>query len=278
MRITLGKENKTMKRLLAIILILMMLVSSAYAAEWAPGLGPHKPYEGVPEIDLETQFGTMMFHPNSRMSVAGTKTLFIYLPREDVNAGSGRLILRSSDNGEEFRTSFDDTTYVTLRPMTENEKVDLIWGSGVCFEITLPKSLRLGTTYSVDLDNNAIVTSKIGNPAVNGQQSWNFTTIGDYGVGEMEYRRLNANGTYQEGILVPQAGDEIRFDIALGGDAVMAVIYAGQGVSFEETNFSESREVIGVVTDDEALMPGAGPIWTVIFLNANGEEIDFVAF
>lgn len=272
-----GKE--IMKKLLSVFLILMLLVSTASAAEWAPGLGPEMPYSGMTEpFDLESQLGAIMFGPNASISVAGTKTLFIYLPRQDVSAGDGNLVLRSSDNGEEFRTRMDDTTYVTLRPMTEHEMDMLLWGSGMCFQITLPKSVRLGTSYTVDLGRGSLRFPKFENDMINGQERWRFVTISEYGVNAMQYRRANANGTYQEGIVAPKPGDEIRFDLALGGEAKKAIIYIGQGVSFEDTNFTEDTEVIGVVTDDESLAPGAGPVWGVIFLNENNEEVEFISF
>ena len=264
-----------MKKLVAICLILMLCVASASAAEWDEGYSPAKPYHDLPELDLEKTIGYMMTYPNSSMSVYGGRTLFIYMPREDVVAGSGKLHVRTEDQGEEWSVAFNDTEYVTQRPMLEQEMYNLHWGSGVCFEITLPTSLRLGTTYYIDLDTRCIEAGeKITNENKKGdtQGGWKFTTA-DYGVSEMSYRRQKADGSY-ETVVHPMVGDEIRFDLVMNDKLVLAAI-AGESepesVHFEVENFTESCEVVGTVV-------GENPMWIVLFLNENTPDNNIEAW
>lgn len=263
-----------MKKLMAICLILMLCVASASAAEWPEGYSPAKPYHDSPEVDLTTKIGYMMFYPNAQMGVAGGgRVLLIYLPREDVVAGSGKLHVRTEDRGEEWSVALNDTEYVTQRPMLEQEMINLMWGSGTCFEIILPTSLRLGTTYYIDMDTRCIEAGeKIANPAVKGdaQNGWKFTTDDDIGINEMTYRRQKADGSY-ETVLKPMAGDEIRFDLIINEEVAMAVIYVESNASFEVSNFTENCEVIGTVT-------GEDPVWSVLFLDAAGNTLAWVEF
>ena len=119
---------------------------------------------------------------------------------------------------------------------------------------------------------------------------------GDYGVSGMEYRRALGGAAqatemiveeaspdesgepaapeveYQTGITKPQAGDNIRFDLTLGGDAAMAVLYCYySSVDFQMTYFEESCEVTGTVLTDN-------PFWGVMFLDAQGNELRRVEF
>ena len=264
-----------MKKLVAICLILMLCVASAYAAEWPEGLSPAKPGADLREVDLETGIGYMIFYPNTVTHVNGGRKLFIYLPREDVAAGSGKLHVRTADQGEEWSVAMNDTEYVYVRPMYEQEMVNMKWGSGTCFEISLPTSLRLNTTYYIDMDTRCIEAGeKITNDARKGdtQVGWSFTT-GDIGVSEMSYRRQKANGSY-ENVLHPAVGDEVRFDIVMNDDVAMAVISnenESATVDFEVYNFTESCEVIGTVT-------GEDPLWIVLFLDANNDIITWIEF
>ena len=264
-----------MKKLIAICLILMLCVASASAAEWPEGCSPANPDGKQREVDLETKLGYMIFYPNAKVVVNGGRKLLIYLPREDVVAGPGKLHLRTEDQGEEWSVACNDTEYVNVRPMYEQEMVSMKWGSGVCFEISLPTSLRLGTTYYIDMDSRCIEAGeKITNEATKGdtQIGWNFTTA-DTGVSAMSYRRPKANGGY-EAVLNPTVGDEVRFDLVMGDGVAMAVVSNESepaGVSFEETNFTESCEVIGTVTGDD-------PMWIVVFLDADNNIVTWVEF
>lgn len=277
-----------MKKILAIFLLLMLVTASAYAAEWEQGLSPAKPYIDQPEVNLDETIGYMLFYPNARAkeeehrNAAGKKTLFIYLPRTDVVAiDNGSLVFRSSDRGEEWRVKLNDTNYVNKRDMVESELYGLLWGSGVCFEITLPVSPRLGASYTVNLEPKCIVnsTGRIANPAIT--DVWNFSAYGDFSVNELEYRRPKGNGNYENGIGKVQPGDEIRFDLVLGGDAYFASIYVMDNANGEhtakfdndfykksdtESGAAETIEVIGTALSDD-------PYWGVMFLDMQGNVI-----
>lgn len=257
-----------MKKLIAMCLVLLMVAASASAAEWREGLSPSKPYENVVEVDFEKNIGHIMFYPNSGIATAGANMLFIYLPREDVKAGAGKLTLYSTDAGEELSVNMNDTTHVIQRAAFEGELEDLMWGSGTCFEVVLPVSLRAGTTYYVDMEKDCIVdvARAVGNPQIRSSaldnRSWHFTTVAEFGVSAMEYRRPTGEDTYENQILMPKAGDEVRFDLLIGGEAKCATIVipkeAEGGITFDTMIFRESCEVTGVVNVDD-------PIWDVIF-------------
>ena len=85
-----------MKKILAMFLLLMLLAAPAYAADWAEGLSPAKPYTNQPEVNLDETIGYMMFSPKTETgSVQGLKTLFIFLPREDVMAANMAVLIEA---------------------------------------------------------------------------------------------------------------------------------------------------------------------------------------
>lgn len=272
-----------MKKVIALALALMMCLGAAQAAEWAGGTSPSRPYPGVPEIDLNEQLGYMMFYPTDK-SAQGVKMgvenacqrLYIYLPREDVKAGSGTFYLCSEavKRGEIWKTAMNDSEAITQRAISEAELEGLLWGGGTCFEIKLPQTLELGTTYFINMERGCIVSdSGVDSPEVGGTDAWTFQLEGDWGVSKMSYRRALGNGKYEEDLLTPAAGDEIRFDLVLGGDAVAAVVnrFQDESVEFEELYFTESCEVTGVVTKEN-------PQWFVTFLDAAGNALNRVEF
>lgn len=263
-----------MKRMTAICLALLVLfTATAYAAGWEEGLGPQKPYRTSREIDLSTQIGYMMFHPNANMSVAGAKTLFIYLPREDValNSDGGNLTIRSADQGEEYKIAINDPKYVTLRPMIESELEGLLFGGGVCVEISLPVSLRLGCTYYVDVDAGSIIvpdaSEPFGNPEINGERGWTFETIADYGVNELSYIRNE-----ETVIGKAQAGDTARFDVVIGGPVKSAVLFK-LGAE-EKIVFPIERTLITETCEVTAEVKGEDPAWGVMFFDTEVPPTD----
>lgn len=77
---------------------------------------------------------------------------------------------------------------------------------------------------------------------------------------------------YEEGILKPKAGDEIHFELVLGGEATRGVAYGYNGtVDFPAVSYEESCEVTGEVLTEN-------PAWGVIFLDAQGNELHRVEF
>lgn len=264
-----------MKRLTAVFLAMLLLFSATALADWEEGLGPHKPYRTSREIDLTTQIGYMMFHPNANMPVAGAKTLRIYLPREDVklNSAGGNLTVRSADGVEKYTIAINDPDRVILRPMIPNELEGLMWGGGICVEITLDVSPRLGCTYYVDMDRALIVdpSETFGNDAAKGEDHWRFDTSADYGVSQLKYLRDN-NGTEETVVGVAKAGDKARFDLVIGGEVKSAILIpldTEEKIVFppEMTLITETCEVIGDVIGDD-------PAWGVMFFDTEVPPMD----
>lgn len=269
-----------MKRLFVLVLAAMMLcVGMAQAAEWREGLGPSKPYMGAVEADLSTLLGYMMFYPNAedpRLQAQNfCQTLHIYLPRTDVMAGPGTLSLFTEAGKQVWSTAMDDAEAIIQRLMREDELEALIWGDGTCFDICLPKSLELNQGYYVNLAEGCILNEEgtLGNTVIDGKENWSFRVEGDYGVNALEYRTPQEDGSYVNVEKLPaHAGDEIRFDFVIGGEATHAYIYSmNNSVDFLVQLYEESCEVIGTVTQDN-------PSWGVLFMNADEETVDRIEF
>ena len=258
-----------MKRILVLVLVAMMLcVGMAQAAEWTEGRSPSKPYVNQPEVNLDEMFGYLMFYPNKGMAAQNScQKLFIYTPRGDVKVGEGTFYLISvEENAKIWETKMNDETAVTQRPITEAELAGLLWGSGTCFEVLLPKTLEVGNSYFVNMERACMVSTdgKVDSPEVGGTDAWAFTVEGDWGVSGMEYL---PDAEDAESTAHPQVGDTIRFDLVLGGDAVRAVLYGyNDSVDFVLTMYEESCEVTGTVLAEK-------PSWGVMFLDAEGNEL-----
>lgn len=253
-----------MKKTISLLLALLVLCAgTALASEWQPG----RPYPGVPEIDLTQSLGYVMFAPNeAQRAELACQYLYVYLPRTDVVAGDGLLHVYGG-SGELWNAPMN-TEAVTLRPMRDDEMALYQWQSGVCFEIKLAQTLPLNERCYVNLDANCIIVPEIelGNQDISGPDEWPILVSGDYGVGSMTYQR--DGGT----VSAPAAGDTIRFDLTLGGDAAMAALYSPDAsVNFPVSSYSASCEVTGEVTSD-------APTWGVIFLDANNNELARVMF
>lgn len=249
--------------------------TEAAKPEWRAGMSPAKPYEGVPEVDLRERMGYMIFYPTEKKPAEySCHRLYVYLPREDVRAGSGKLYLCSQEDGMIWSTAMDDPAAVRQHTLAAAELESLIWGSGTCFEITLPRSLDLGGDYFVNMERGCIVTEDgaLDSPEVGGTDTWAFALEGDYGVSGMEYLRTDEAEAEAITVLVPAVGDGIRFDLELGGDAVMAVVYGYNGsVDFPMTMYEQSGEVTGTVTAEN-------PAWGVMFLDKDGNELHKAEF
>lgn len=264
-----------MKRITVWILVMLLMCAGvAQAAEWPEGMSPSKPYRNEPEIDLSEKLGYMMFDPDIGLPAEhACQRLYIYLPREDVHAGDGTFYLLTEEDGEIWSTAMNNTEAVAQRAISEEELEGLLWGGGSCFEILLPRTLELGRTYFVNMTRGCIVTEAgKENTQIGGTDSWRFTVTGDWGVSGMEYRRALETGRYEEQLVSPQPGDEIRFDLVLGGDAVMASVYQyDDSVDFVVTTYTTSGEIIGTVQSPS-------PSWGVVFLDSQGNILTKVAF
>lgn len=71
-------------------------------------------------------------------------------------------------------------------------------------------------------------------------------------------------------VVKPDPGDKVRFDLVIGGDARVAVLYSNNGsVEFDEIEFTESSPVEGTVIGDEIS-------WGVAFYDENDYIFDSI--
>ena len=258
-----------MKKIIAICLVLMLGLTAS-AATWEEGLGPEKPYLGSPEVDFEETIGYMMLLPMKDDTVApGTVTLSVYMPREDVEVGEGKLILTSAEDELAVEIPVNAET-VTKRPMTEAELEAVLWGCGTAFEIVLEKPLEPNRHYTAEMTADCFYApaQEMGSPAIEGERAWSFNTAIGSAVEGVTFLRMEegaeapAEIPYEESVRV---GDQVRFTVALGEDAGSAALVSTNGVILSDTTyFEESVEVV-------ARFPAAGEVeWGVAFMDANG--------
>ena len=173
-----------MKKLAALILICVLFVSTAYAAEWTDGRSAAQPYAGVPEVNLDETMGYIMLFPRAKMPAQNyCDVLEIYLPREDLVLGEGSLTLCNAE-GELEKISFADSERVELRPLEEPELEGLMWGGGMCIEVHLIKSLSFDENYYILMDDGCFTAAegKLQSLAITSNEAWVPVITGDYGV------------------------------------------------------------------------------------------------
>lgn len=189
-----------MKQLTALVLAFALLLCGvALAVEWKQGLGPQKPYTESPEVDLNTTFGYIILFPRNVKAADGfCNKLQMYFPRDDIQMGQGLLTLYENVPGETkpvevCSVDMGDSRSVTIRPMTEREMESVIWGSGMCAEIRLPKSLEYADRfhdYFVFTDEGVLTAGPGGNiksPRISREEAWKPTINGEYGVSGIYY-------------------------------------------------------------------------------------------
>lgn len=297
------------KKLIALLLAGMMMAAPVSAAEsgaeaaavpeWGEGKGPAHPYTGVPEVDLDKTMGYVMLYPRVKMPAEHfCDILEMYLPREDVVLGDGKLTLYDKD-GEVFSTSFADADYVKIRDISTEELTGLMWGGGVCIDVYLPVSLRLNDEYYVQMEKGCFSASdgKVVSLPIETKDAWQPLVTGDFGISSLAYTVGNRNsadaGTISaaeaaaavetgtesgaseaaasvEYTRQPKTGDRIRFDLTLGGDAASAIVFSDNGsVYFDPVEFTESCTVTGYVMQDDVS-------WGIEFVNKDGDILDIL--
>ena len=257
-----------MKRsLIALILAAAVFgASPASAAEWKDGRSPAQPYAGVPEVDLSQTMGYIMLYPRAKMPVEHfCDVLEIYLPREDVERGEGTLRLYD-ESGEILSVEFEDEEQVGIRKLSEDELNGLMWGSGVCIDVYLPVSLTIGKDYYVTMDEGCFTAADgaVVSLGYTGKEVWVPVVVGDFGINALAYydtgeeepaeseavpvpvtqpaadgeEKAEPEEVNGEVTLAPEKGDKVRFDLLMGGDADVAVLYSENGsVLFPERSF-----------------------------------------
>lgn len=264
-----------MKKIIVAMLALVLLCASASAASWPEGLGPQKPYTGSPEVDFSQTIGYMMLMPvNGERCRPGTMTLKIYLPREDVRAGEGVLYLHSEEDNLVTEIAISAETMIG-RAMTEEELEAMLWGCGTMFEITMEHPLEANRNYIVQMTEGCIVSDEYEavSPAIAGRKVWTFNTDTENYVDGLTFKRM-VNG--QKITVRPErveVGDTAEFTVAMGKEAVFAVIYCDAGTLSTETSYME------VGTAASVYFPASGTVeWGVVFFNAENMVVDTVSF
>ena len=152
------------KRIAAILLAMLMVVSCAQAAEgnWAEGLSPQKPYTGSKEVDFNESIGFILLVPITGANTnPGELNWMIALPRTDIQLfGEGVISVFGKAEGllEEIR--MDDSENVILREMTEEERESLIWGCGTMIEIKTGVQMEANSSYYVNMTEGCIVSEE----------------------------------------------------------------------------------------------------------------------
>ncbi len=282
-----------MKKLVALILVcLLCMATTAFAAEWAEGLSPAKPSNLKPAVDLNTTVGYWLPFPRSGLPAERyCDVLELYMPNPDVALGEGTATLWNAD-GEVAKVDFADPDQVEMRDLEEEELEIMHWGSGVCIEMHLPVSLAFGETYYVTMDEGTITsnggkTKSMQIPYTDQlpleEQYWTPSVTGDFGVGGLYYSAAPAEPTdeeeeaaepaeeaHAEPKLKPAKGDVVSFDVVLGGDAKTAIMYSeNNSVYFETLEYTENSHVTGTITEDDVR-------WGVVFVDEAGQPVDYL--
>ncbi len=280
-----------MKKLVALILVcLLCMATTAFAAEWAEGLSPAKPSNLKPAVDLNTTVGYWLPFPRSGLPAERyCDVLELYMPNPDVALGEGTATLWNAD-GEVAKVDFADPDQVEMRDLEEEELEIMHWGSGVCIEMHLPVSLAFGETYYVTMDEGTITsnggkTKSMQIPYTDQlpleEQYWTPSVTGDFGVGGLYYSAAPAEPTDEEEDaaepaeeapaepkLKPAKGDVVNFDVVLGGDAKTAIMYSeNNSVYFETLEYTENSHVTGTITEDDVR-------WGVVFVDEAEETAE----
>ena len=264
-----------MKKIIAICLVLMMLMTASLAfaeSTWSAGLSPQKPYSGSPEADFNKSIGYMMLLPLTETNTTpGAITLQIFMPRADVQLGEGSVSIHSKKDGlvEEVMT---DSGKITCREMTAEEMEALIWGSGCVFEVAFDAMLEANQEYYVHMTKGCIVSEVYGtsSPAIKDRTTWKFTTNANNYVESVSYGR-KVEGKSKPAVVKEtevQPGDFAQLSIVLGDEAATAAIYCDNGhILPEATYFDASAETT-------ISFPSAGEItWGIVFLDAEGNTL-----
>ena len=274
-------KRKLIGLLTAAMMCICCLGSVVPAAQWENGRSPSQPYAGVPELDLNTTMGYIMLYPREKMPAEHfCDVLEIYLPREDIVAGSGSATLYDGST-EMAKIDFSDSKQVEIRRLTEEEMQGLMWGGGTCVVMHLPVSLDFNGNYHVLMDEGCFTAANgaVVNLPINNDTAWVPVLKGDFGVSTLYYSDASAgsenneeeNSDSSETIeykLKPNTGDNITFDLIMKGDAVSAVIFSENGsVSFPRTEYTMSATISGKVIKNDVN-------WGIVFLNSAGDILD----
>lgn len=187
-----------MKKLMALILTgILLLSSAAMAAEWAEGLSPSKPYTKSSPVDLTESMGYVILYPTPKLPVATfCDVLEMYLPREDLIRGAGKMTIYEVIPGQEDKVhcvvDFADPHSVGFRKLSEVELQGVMWGGGMCVEIHLAKSLEFGDrqhSYYVLMEPGCFAANggSVKSISITAHDAWTPIISGEYGISGLYY-------------------------------------------------------------------------------------------
>ena len=261
-----------MKKIFAIVLMLTLVCTSAFAASWLEGLSPQKPYQGNPEVDFNETIGYFMQFPINESTIEpGSLTLTMLFPREDVDVGTGKLVLHSQEDG--VVQEVDVETELFCRAMDEEELEALLWGCGTAFEVQFREPLEANRHYWIELPKDAIVAPAFENgiTAISGKKAWTFNTETDNVIEDFSYYRM-VEGKEEPVALKKDepivAGDTAKLTFKLGEDAKGIAVFCDAGTIVTENFYYEEDGEIKIA------FPSVGEVkWGVVFVAENDDTI-----
>ena len=187
-----------MKKLMALILTgILLLSSAALAAEWAEGLSASKPYTKSSPVDLTESMGYVILYPTPKIPVTTfCDVLEMYLPREDLIRGAGKMTIYEVIPGQEDKVhcvvDFADPHSVGFRKLSEIELQGIMWGGGMCVEIHLAKSLEFGDrqhSYYVLMEPGCFAANggSVKSISITAHDAWTPIISGEYGISGLYY-------------------------------------------------------------------------------------------
>ena len=236
--------------------------------------------------------------------------LEIYLPREDIVLGQGHAHLYDAGGEIlDIDCANPDMVDLRKQEEAELEAMRWGSGVCITIHLPVSLEIGKGYYVLLDPDCFLTADGKISNVAIADPTHWVPVVTGDFGVNRLYYVAPPAPPTEEElaalaaeaaeatpeptldpeaeptatpeptpepgadatgAKLNPEVGDIIHFDLLLGGDAKIAVVYSGNGsAKFDQIEYAESGVVTGTVTKEDLQ-------WGVVFLNADGEQVEYV--
>ena len=83
-----------MKKLIALILVCLVCLTTAYAAEWSEGVSPEQPMHNLKKVDFKQTLGYFLMWPKQDFpALRFCDVLEMYLPRNDLELGVGHTYI-----------------------------------------------------------------------------------------------------------------------------------------------------------------------------------------
>lgn len=185
----------------------------------------------------DESIGAVSFMPSGQdfPLVYGNNVLHAYFKRQNVMAGSGKMIIKkASDNTVVEEIDLQDKNKCTVGEIDSTFQI-LGWNGGTHLVIRLKDMPAQGETYYVNLEEGAFVSQdgSIASKAITDSSTWKYSTA-EYGI---ILNTPNGSDVYVD--------DVLSGEIIIQGEAVKAEIsnYDENRVRFNEKEFKESGEL-----------------------------------